>query len=219
MRSHLVGHGASFRTASAGTRDRLLVIATLIGIAACAPVRPLETEPSGSPGADLTPGAGDEAAVTGFRVALDDYVALRQKVASTLPVPPAQADPAHVGTHERSFEKSLVASRGNAKPGQVFVPEVQPLIRRICRTVLTGPEGRQLVADIREEGAPRTVAARVNGRYPDDVPLSSVPSALLESLPRLPEALEYRFLGDDLILLDSDARVIVDVIRGVLPRR
>jgi hypothetical protein len=194
------------------------VIATLVGIAACASVRPLETEPSGSSAADVTSGAGDEAALTGFRVALDEYVALRQRAASVLPAPPAQADPAHVVTHERSFEKSLVASRRNAKPGQVFVPEVQPLIRRICRTVLSGPQGRPLIADIREEGAPRTVAARVNERYPDDVPLSSVPSALLESLPRLPDVLEYRFLGDDLILLDSGVRVIVDVIRGVLPR-
>jgi hypothetical protein len=192
------------------------VIATLVGIAACGPVRPLETEGSTS-SADVTSGAGDEASLARFRMALDEYVALRQSARSTLPAPPAQADPAHVNSYERSFEKILVASRGNAKPGQVFVPEVQPLIRRICRTVLTGPDGPQLVADIREEEAPRTVA-RVNERYPDDVPLSSVPSALLESLPRLPEVLEYRFLGDDLILLDSGARVIVDVIRGVLPR-
>jgi hypothetical protein len=32
------------------------------------------------------------------------------------------------------------------------------------------------------------------------------------------KALEYRFLGDDLVLLDVHARLIVDVMRAALPR-
>ena len=50
----------------------------------------------------------------------------------------------------------------------------------------------------------------VNGRYPDEVPLSTVPPQVLTSLPKMPEELEYRFIRDNLILLDPHAHIIVD---------
>ena len=42
----------------------------------------------------------------------------------------------------------------------------------------------------------------VNGRYPDNVPVSTMPPPVLQTLPKLSEGLEYRFVGDDLIILD-----------------
>ena len=36
---------------------------------------------------------------------------------------------------------------------------------------------------------------KVNGRYPDAVPLSTVPPQVLKGLPNLPEELQYRFVG------------------------
>jgi hypothetical protein len=41
---------------------------------------------------------------------------------------------------------------------------------------------------------------------------------LLDVLPRLPEELEYRFVGRDLILRDVKANLIVDFIPGILAR-
>ncbi len=58
----------------------------------------------------------------------------------------------------------------------------------------------------------------VNGRYPDTVPLSSVPPQVLQTLPKLSEDLEYRFVGDRLILLDTHAHVIADFIDDALPK-
>jgi hypothetical protein len=45
-----------------------------------------------------------------------------------------------------------------------------------------------------------------------------MPPQLLASLPKLPEALEYRFIGDRLILLDVHAHLVVDFIERALPR-
>jgi hypothetical protein len=53
---------------------------------------------------------------------------------------------------------------------------------------------------------------RVNGAYPRKQPLSTVPSNILAALPRLPDDVEYRFVGRHLILLDIRARVILDRI-------
>jgi hypothetical protein len=57
----------------------------------------------------------------------------------------------------------------------------------------------------------------VNGRYPDEVPVSTVPPEILQTLPKLTEDLEYRFIGRHLILLDSHAHVIADFIENAVP--
>jgi hypothetical protein len=57
----------------------------------------------------------------------------------------------------------------------------------------------------------------VNGRYPDEVPLATMPARILKELPKLPKALEYRFVGTTLVLLDVPAHVIVDFIPNALP--
>ena len=64
------------------------------------------------------------------------------------------------------------------------------------------------------KGAPLVV----NARYPDTVPVSTVPPQMLQTLPKLSEDLEYRFVHDDLILLDSHAHVIADFIPNAFPK-
>ena len=60
------------------------------------------------------------------------------------------------------------------------------------------------------------VVPTVNGDYPAAASLSSMPPCLLAALPPLPEELEYRFLGGDLILVDLHARLMVDFIPRAL---
>jgi len=50
----------------------------------------------------------------------------------------------------------------------------------------------------------------VNGRYPDDVPVSTMPPQVLVALSKLPEELEYRFIQNNLILFDPHSHLIVD---------
>ena len=120
--------------------------------------------------------------------------------------------------HQLALQKLIATARAGAKQGDVIVADVQPVIRRIVREALTGADGPAMLAEIKEEAAERTISARVNEPYPVSVPVSSVPSRLLNALPRLPGKIEYRFLGADLILLDRDARLVVDVLPDVLPR-
>ena len=63
--------------------------------------------------------------------------------------------------------------------------------------------------------AHRIREARHNARIgaPKRQPLSTVPGAVLAVLPSLPDGLEYRFLGHDLILHDTRANIILDRIR------
>jgi hypothetical protein len=65
---------------------------------------------------------------------------------------------------------------------------------------------------------PVALKLTVNGRYPDTVPLTSMPPQVLQTLPKLTEDLEYRFVGDWLIMLDTHAHLIADYIDNALPK-
>ena len=58
---------------------------------------------------------------------------------------------------------------------------------------------------------------RVNAEYPLGAPRSTVPPSVLLTLPPLPACLHYRFVGRDLILVDSVAQLIVDFLPAAAP--
>jgi hypothetical protein len=148
---------------------------------------------------------------------LKEYVDLHRKIEATLPKLPDEATPEQIDKNQRMFEAKMREARAGAQPGDIFTPEARPVILRLLAAVFAGPEGQNLKASIMDEN-PQDISHRVNGRYPDTVPLSTVPPEVLQAMPELTEDLEYRFIGDDLILLDTHAHIIVDFIENALPK-
>jgi len=106
----------------------------------------------------------------------------------------------------------LVAKgRPDAKQGDIFVPAMQTFIRGLVRRVVTGPEGGRIKDSLMDEN-PMGVKIAVNDRYPDTIPLATMPPDILAALPKLPDDLEYRFVGNRLIILDNKAHLIVDFV-------
>ena len=64
---------------------------------------------------------------------------------------------------------------------------------------------------------PVRLALHVNETYPADVPLQSTPPTILINLPRLPPELEYRIAGHALVLRDTGANIIVDLMPDAIP--
>ena len=75
-----------------------------------------------------------------------------------------------------------------------------------------GKDGLQIKNEILDKEYKGAVKLAVNGRYPDDVPISTVPPQVLAQLPKLPEELEYRFIRTNLILFDPHAHIIADFV-------
>jgi hypothetical protein len=165
---------ACARGGSAKTQERMskrfTVIAVLATTLACA--RTPTTVREGPARQAHLP--ADDEALKKFEAATEAYVDLHRKLEGTLPKLPAQASPAMVHEHERTLERLIAAARSGAREGDVFVGTIQPVVRRICREVLSGRDGRELVEEIREEAEERKLAAGVHMRYPDEVPLSAV---------------------------------------------
>jgi hypothetical protein len=154
----------------------------------------------------------DAQTIADFMKRVNDYVALHKKLEGTLPPLPKQTNPTEVDQHERALAKLIQQDRADAKQGDIFTPEMQELIRRLLRPIFRGPGSKSIRAEILDNEYKGNVALRVNGRYPDEVPLSTVPPQVLKALPKLPEDLEYRFIQLNLILLDPHAHLIADYI-------
>jgi hypothetical protein len=166
----------------------------------------------------LTP--TDAQALATMNDRLKEYVGLHVKLERSLPNLPTEATAAQIDTHQRAFEKLMREARASAKPGDIFTVEARPVIKRLLASVFGGSDGPQLKASIMDENPvdPVALKLRVNGRYPDTVPLTTVPPQVLQTLPQLTEDLEYRFIGDWLILLDTHAHVIADFVDNALPK-
>jgi hypothetical protein len=160
----------------------------------------------------------DAATIADFTKRVEAYAQLHRKIEDTLPKLPKEATPQQIDQHQRALQKLIQEQRADAKPGDLFTPGMQRIVRRLMRQVFRGEGGRQLKKEILEEYSEEAVVPlKVNGRYPDAVPLSTVPPQVLKGLPKLPEEIEYRFLGDRLILLDPHAHLIADYMERVFP--
>src|SRR5215211_6974169 len=158
----------------------------------------------------------DSQALATMNDKVKQYIDLHTKLEGSLQKLPKDATPQQIDKNQRAFEALMRKSRAAAKQGDIFTPEAQPVIKRLLATVFGGPEGKQLKASIMDEN-PTGITLTVNARYPDTVPLSTVPPEVLQTLPQLSEDMEYRFIGDRIILLDTHAHVIADFIEDALP--
>jgi len=173
---------------------------------------------SAAPGYDSQPARvnADAAALADFTKRVEAYAALHQKVDSALKEPSRESRPEDYAEHERAFAKLMLKERPYAKQGDIFTKPMRNIVRRLLVGVFRGPEGRQIKNSILDEFT-GNVPLRVNTRYPEGAPFSSVPPQILQGLPKLPAGLEYRFIGRRLILLDAHARLIVDFVERVFP--
>ena len=145
-----------------------------------------------------------------FLKRVDDYVVLHRKLEDTLPKLSKESTPQQLDTHERALAKLIQEARKDAKQGDLLTPGMQRFIRTIFRPIFSGKDGLQIKNEIVGKEYKGNVKLAVNGRYPDEVPVSTMPPQVLAALPKLPEELEYRFIQNSLILLDSHAHIIVD---------
>jgi len=176
---------------------------------------------------DMDPSVLDE-----FQDEVEEYVELHQDLLKRVPNVSESATAAEMDAHRKKMGDAIRAERRGAKQGDIFEPRVAAAFVAAIRKELAGPEGPAMLQELRSgnpkvEGTPRqsdpsredtrNVALAINMAYPDGAPSSSVPSSLLLVLPRLPEQVKYGFIGRALVLRETEADLILDFIRDVVP--
>ena len=148
---------------------------------------------------------------------IDAYVELHKKDEAALPAISTKPTSAEIEGNARSMARLIAQARPSAQQGDILTREIRAYLRRQIVRALAGPDGAAIKDSILEENLGR-IKVRVNTRYPDAVPLSTTPTQIIAALPKLPPHLEYRFLGERLILLDVHALMVVDYMDDAIPK-
>jgi len=172
----------------------------------------------------LFPVAADEPpALKQFNERVKAYAELHKKIDSKIDPVDATSSPELLVKQKQQFITALQKARANARQGHIFNRGVRPIFLKILKRELKGPTNTEPRAMVLGEGnpkakdSPKAPPLKVNGTYPTESPVSTMPPSVLLALPQLPEALEYRFIGRHLILRDTKADIIVDFIMNAAP--
>jgi hypothetical protein len=163
------------------------------------------------------PTTPEERALHRFQHAVNTYTALHRDLERSLPSLEVTDDMEALYETVDALANRIREARWQAREGDLFDADLSRFLRgRIHTTLRDHRIGTvDLLTDILEE-VPEADGPVVNERFPWAW-AAAVPSCLLKALPDLPEELEYRFAGRDLVLVDTHADLVVDILRNVLP--
>ena len=153
--------------------------------------------------------------VAAYQDRVKAYLDAQRKISADIPKLSEKATPKEIDARQRDLGTRIMAARKGFKKGELFGADMSALVRRLLAPIFKGPDGAKIRAAIFDE--PHPVVPAVNVRYPDEVPMSTMPPDVMKLLPSVDPALEYRFIGRHLILLDVDAHLILDVIENAIP--
>ena len=163
------------------------------------------------------PRGRQSAAVHEFKQAVRQYVALHRQIEQA--VLPLRVTGTAEGIREPTdaLRAAIQTVRAGAREGDMFTPEIAAHLRvRIAESLTAnGFQTEELLASNLEEADERAAVPVVNGRFPWGRGALMWP-CVLDVLPELPQELQYRFVGRDLVLLDTHADLVVDILREAI---
>jgi hypothetical protein len=149
-----------------------------------------------------------------FSERVASYLSLQKKIEGKLPAQKETNNPEQIKAHIAALASGIRAARTEAKAGDIFNGASEQF-RHVIRQDAQSRSVRDAFAAMKE--VPKNTPPRVNADYPETAALATVPPLILTRLQRLPDGLEYRFMGRDLILRDSKANLIVDILHEAVP--
>jgi hypothetical protein len=148
-----------------------------------------------------------------FSARVWSYADLRSELEKGLPALKVTDDPVEIERAVRGLAQRIRVARAHAKQGDIFTPTIAVEFKKALLLQTNADTWAALMDDNPGDGQ-----TRINGTYPEREPVSTVPPNVLAALPRLPEDIEYRFMGRDLILLDTRSNVIIDRVPDAFRR-
>ena len=166
--------------------------------------------------AQALPSAPSSASTTAFQDRVSQYMKLHEQAVKKLPKPSKESKPDKIEVYQEGLADLIRGSRVNAKPGELFTPDIAAHIRNVVKSEFKGARLKELRSTVTEADTLKT-AVRVNYPYPETKELVDMPPTLLLKLPELPKQLGYHFAGRRMLLIDREARIVVDYFADALP--
>lgn len=152
-----------------------------------------------------------------FEKRVKDYVKLREEIESKMAKLSKEAKPEEIEVHKKQLQESVRAARSGSKHGDIFTPEAATLIRGIIKDEFKGKDRVELRKTVLIESEVKALPLRVNYPYPEVQEQLEMPPTLLLRLPQLPKQIRYRFVGENMLLVDRENGLIIDFMTNALP--
>ena len=155
-------------------------------------------------------------ALKAFEQSVHDYMTVHRAVEHQLPALAVTDDARAIDLAVTMRAAGIRLARATARQGDVFAPDIARVFRARITKALESDD--YLVADLLlppDEDGDTPPPPVVNGTFAWRMAIAT-PACVLATLPSLPEDLQYRFVGRDLVLVDIEANLIVDVLPDVL---
>jgi len=143
--------------------------------------------------------------LTDFVVRVDAYSELRRGLEDQLPDVTITSDVRQIQREQRSLARAIRGARIGAIQGELFTTATSAQLHLVLDRVVDGTMCAVLMDD-----NPGEFTHAIDGTYPDGKTFSTMPALLLARLPELPNDIQFRFIGRDLILYDVRANTIID---------
>ena len=159
--------------------------------------------------------------VNTFEVAVRDYARMHRRLEGQIGPIEFGTPVAEINRIIRELSAAIRAERHDAAQGEFFTPDLAGVLRaRITDALL---DHGYTADDVRAAAGVNgvdydRVVLRVNETFPW-VLASAMFACVLEVLPPLPPELQYRIVGDDLVLIDVHASLVVDILPRALVDR
>lgn len=151
-----------------------------------------------------------------FEDSIEAYMTVHRNAAKGLPSSKPTTEPGEILSRQKELAEKIRAGRAQAHQGDIFTQGVTKEFERLIAIAMQGKNSADIKKSL-QRSEPVNLKLRVNDAYPSGIPLQSTPATLLLNFPRLPPQLEYRIVGHALVLRDSHANLIVDLIPDAIP--
>jgi hypothetical protein len=162
------------------------------------------------------PGTTTDDVLHRFEQSIQHYMAVHHAVEHQLPALAVTADAHAIDLAVTMRAAGIRLARATAGQGDIFATDIARVFRARIAKALESHD--YLVADLLlppDEDGDTPPPALVNGTFAWRTAIAT-PACVLATLPSLPEELQYRFVGRDLVLVDVEANLIVDVLPDAL---
>ena len=151
-----------------------------------------------------------------FEARVAAYAAMHRDLRRAIGLnPPSHRPDAWLASRAR-LRDAIRRARSDAGEGDVFAPVAATLRRTLWLTLRDfGIDPGDLIAETLADTEPGAQPPVVNEPFSWAIG-NVMPSALIAVLPELPEELQYRLVGADLVLIDVEADLVVDILRRAL---
>ncbi len=188
----------------------LLVVAMLISCLTSAQASGIRQQGTAS--------VDEAAAMTEFEAAIAQYMALRQRLRDEITGPVPNSTATALNQASDSLAAAIQRARRGAREGDMFLVPVSIVVKRRVDAVVRRDNLGPVLAKIDDE-PPSVKTPSIHLRFPAASQMATMPPSLLAALPQLPKELEYRIVGNYLVLRDVDAALILDYIPAAVPRK